>query len=262
MTQTLKLSSLTAFLLTSMLSAQTVSDVEAQYAAKSAVDAGAELKQSINAGFANTSGNTDTLNLNGKYTMSTTNVGFDNQALKTAFDASVFLTENNNIKDNEEYTANLGLEQSISHDWLAYASVNWLKNEFLNYDTKLSIGAGVGKEIFNNGKDSLKVKIGTAYNIEDYSNAQAKETFQSLNEYVEYNNKLNTVSSLYVKVGAMQNFEDFSNDYEVLAVAGFNFSVAENLSLSLEQEIRYDALPAIGFEKTDSKSLARVGYNF
>jgi len=264
MIQTIKLSTLSAILLTPIVSADimSVSDVEAQYSSKSTVDAGNELKQSINAGFSNTSGNTDTLNLNGKYTMSKTTVGFDSQALKIAFDVSAFLTENNNIKDNEEYTANLGLEQSISNNWLSYASVNWLKNEFLNYNNKLSIGAGVGKEIFNNGKNSLRFKIGTAYNIEDYSNTQAKEIFQSLNEYLEYNNKLNTVSSLYLKVGAMQNFEDFSHDYEVLTVAGFKFAVAENLSLSLEQEIRYDALPAVGFKKTDSKSLVRVGYNF
>ena len=38
-----------------------LSDVEAQYSDKSSVSAGEKLKQSINLGFSNTAGNTDTL---------------------------------------------------------------------------------------------------------------------------------------------------------------------------------------------------------
>jgi len=121
---------------------------------------------------------------------------------------------------------------------------------------------GVGKELFRNAQHSLKVKIGTAYNIEDYSNNQEQKEFASLNEYIEYTNQLNTVSNLYVKLGSMQNFEDFSHDYEVLGVIGFNFAIAENISLSIEEEVKYDALPPVGFKKTDTKSIVRVGYNF
>lgn len=239
-----------------------VADVEAQYSAKSNVKASDELKQSINFGLANTTGNTKTLNLNGKYNMAFTTVGYANEALKVGFGASAFVTKNNGVKDNEEYTVNLGLEQYITDGWLGYASINWLRNTFQNYDNKFSIGAGVGKEVFNDGQHSLKIKLGGAYNIEDYSNAQPRKKFASLNEYIEYNNKLNDVSDLYVKIGSQQNTKDFSNDYEVLAVAGFNFAVAENISVSIEEEVRFDNLPPVGFEKTDTKSIVRVGYNF
>lgn len=238
-----------------------VADVEAQYASKSNIEVSKELKQSINLGFSNTTGNTDTLNLNGKYAMSLTTTGYANQALKVAFDASAFVTENNDVKDNEEFTANLGLEQYITDSWLGYASVNWLRNEFINFDNKFSVGAGIGKEVFNDGQHSLKLKLGVAYNIEQFSNAQEDNKYGSLNEYIEYNNKLNDVSNLYVKVGASQNFDDFG-DYEVLAVAGLNFAVAENLSVTLEQEVRYDKIPPIGFDTTDTKTIVRVGYNF
>jgi putative salt-induced outer membrane protein YdiY len=239
-----------------------LTDVEAQYSAKSKADAADDLKQSINFGFANTTGNADTLNINGKYVMSFTTEGYNAKALKIAFDAGAFVTENNDVKDYEEYTANLGLEQYIADGWLGYGAVNWLSNKFLNYDSKLSLGAGIGKEIFNDGQHTLKVKVGVAYNIEDFSDEQDTRKFASLNEYFEYNNKLNAVSSLYAKLGAMQNFENFSNDYEFLGALGFNFSVAENISVTIEEEVRYDALPAVGFQKTDTKSIIRVGYKF
>jgi putative salt-induced outer membrane protein YdiY len=239
-----------------------VTDVEAAYSGKSGVNAKKELAQSINFGLANTTGNTKTLNINGKYEMSFTTVGYDGEDLKVAFDAGAFVTKNNGVKDNEEYTANLGLEQYVMDGWLGYASLNWLRNKFQNYDNRFALGAGVGKEIFNDGQHSLKLKLGTAYNIEDYSNTQATKKFGSLNEYLEYNNQLNDISKLYVKLGSMQNFKDFSNDYVVDMVAGFDFAVAQSISVSIEEEVRYDNLPPVGFRKTDTKSIVRVGYHF
>lgn len=238
-----------------------LSDVKGSYSKYKAVKADKELKQALDLGFASTSGNTDTLNLNAKYALSATRPGYDGKALRFALDGSLFISENDNIRDNEEYKFNMGAEQFIAEEWLTYVSLNWLQNEFQNYDTKFAVGLGLGKEIFNFGEHSLVAKVGLAYNIEEYSNDQEGVDFTSLNEYLEYNVKFNEVSSLYVKFGAYQNVEDFS-DYDLLFVAGFRFAVAENLSVSLEQEVKYDKIPPIGFDTTDTKSIVLVGYHF
>ena len=254
----------TALMLSSSVIADEVkvADVEAQYSGKT-VEASDELKQSINLGFSNTTGNTDTLNFNGKYMMSFTTLGYNNQKLKVGFDTSAFLNESNDVTTNEEYTANLGVEQYITDGWLGYGALNWLRNpDFKNLDNKFSVGAGIGKELFNDGQQSFKVKVGAAYNIEQYADNTEDAKFTSVNEYLEYNNKLNAVSNLYIKVGAAQNVEDFKNDYEVLAAAGFNFSVAENISVTLEEEVRYDKIHPGTKKATDTKSIVRVGYNF
>ena len=237
-------------------------DVEAAYAGNAKVEAKKELAQSIDFGLANTTGNTKTLNVNGKYAFSFITHGYDSKDLKVAFDASAFVTKNDGVKDNEEYTANLGLEQYVVNEWLGYASVGWLRNKFQNYDNNFAIGVGVGKELFNDGQHSLKCKLGVAYNIQEFSNAEATRKFVSLNQYLEYNNQLNKVSKLYVKLGVMENLENFSNDYEFLVQAGFNFAVAESVSMTIAEEVKYDNLPAAGFKKTDTKSIVRVGYHF
>jgi len=221
-------------------------------------DVNESLKQSMNLGFVNTTGNTDTLNLNVKYEMSHTTVGVNNKPLKITFDTAVFVTENNEIKENEEFTLNLALEQEIAEDWLGYLSLNGLKNEFKNYDSKVSFGLGVGKKFYADEDASLSLKLGIAQNREDYANAQVSKRYTSLNQYIEYKHKFNDISKLHVKVGANQNFDDF----EVLSVVGFNFTVAKDFSVTIEEEIRYDNIPPIGFEKTDTKTIVRVGYNF
>jgi len=123
---------------------------------------------------------------------------------------------------------------------------------------------GVSKDLFNDGQHAFKVKLGVSHNTESYirtTNGLDDKSFMSMNEYLEYNNKLNKTSRLYVKVGSLQNFDDPKNDYEVLGVAGLSFSVADNISVSIEEEVRYDSIPA-GKENTDTKSIVRVGYTF
>ena len=241
----------------------TVADVEAQYSAKSTVDAGDESAQSINFGFSNTTGNTDTLNLNGKYTMSFTAVGLGDEKLKVGLDASAFLNKVDGNTSNEEYTANLGLEQFITESWLGYGAINWLSNpDFKNLENKYSIGAGLGRELYNDGKQSFKIKIGGAYNIQQYADATEDAKFTSLNQYFEYENTLSTSNSLSLKVGASENVEDFQNDYEVMGVLGLKFAVAEDISVSIEEEVLYDKIHPGTKEDIDTKSIVRVGYNF
>ncbi len=239
-----------------------VSNVESEFSTYQKVKASKELKQSINIGISNITGNTDTFSLNGKYTLSVTTSGYNNKPLQWMFDASAFVTENNDVKDNEEYTANLALEQFVYQKWLVYTSAHWLRNKFRNYDNKSSIAAGVGKKIFDDGQHVFKLRAGIAYNIEQYSNDQPEEKFFSFNQYLEYTNQLNKVSTLFIKLAFLENFENFSDDYEVLAVGGFTFAVAEDISVILEEEVRYDNLPPLGFKKTDTKTIVKVGYNF
>jgi len=256
------ISLLTAITLTSIV-ADEVTDVEAKYSNKAKVEASEQLKQSINLGFSSTTGNTKTLNVNGKYDLSFITTGYNQNPLKIATDISAFFTENNEVKSNEEFVANAGLEQIIANGWLGYAGINWLRNpDFRNYDNKSAIGIGLGKELYNDGKQLLVAKLGTAYNIEDYANNQETEKFGSLNEYLEYRNTLNSVSKFYLKAGAMQNFDDMKEDYQATGVLGINFTVGENVNLSIEEEVAYDNLPPVGFKTTDTKSVVRLGYNF
>ncbi len=239
-----------------------VSDVEATYAAAAKVEASKELKQHIDLGFANTTGNTETLNLNANYGMRFTTVGYDGNDLKTSFDMSAYITENSGVRDNEEYKAYLGLEQSFANEWLGYGFVSWLQNTFRNYDYKILVGAGIGKNLIDDGTQLLKVKFGGAYNYEAFSDGQPTRKFASTTEYVEYRYRFNAISEGYIKFGAMQNLENFSNDYEFTSVVGFDFAVAERVTLTLQGEVAYDNLPATGFQKTDTKTIARVGYHF
>ena len=255
---------LPTLLLTSPLfSDVTATDVEGKYANKStSIGATSELVQNINLGFANTAGNTKTLNLNAKYTLEHLIEHGDSAPFKYNFQATGFLTKNDGTKIAEEYTALLNGEQELLNSWLGYVAIGWLRNEFKNFDNKYTFAIGVGKVLIDDGAQRLVVKIGPAYNIEQYTDGTEDAKFGSLNEYLEYSYIFNPTSTLYIKLGAMENFEDMGTDYEATGLVGLNFALNENISISLEHEIAYDNLPVGEFEKTDTKSIARVGYKF
>jgi len=241
----------------------TATDVEGKYTNKSTpIVATTAPVQSIDVGFANTSGNTKTLNLNAKYSFHHMINHGNYKPFKYNFIATGFLNKDQNVKTAEEYTAVLNGEQELVDNWLAYIALGWLRDEFKNYDNKLSLTIGIGKILIDDGKQRLVLKIGSAYNIEEFTNGQEKASFGSLNEYLEYNNKLNEFSNLYIKLGAMENFEDMGEDYEATALLGLSFVLSENMNLSIEEELSYDNLPATGFKKTNTKSIVKVGYKF
>lgn len=240
-----------------------IDKLKEKYQPISDITATKELTQHFNIDFSNTTGNTNNLDLNTKYDLSSTLSTYKGKDLKLAFDSSYFLSKKDTIKSDEEYLANLGLEQDLGKTWLSYLAINWLRNpEFKNYNHKVSIGAGFGKAIVLDETQTLTLKMGTSLNAENYANNQKNTYFNSLNEYLKYNNKLNNISNVYLKTGALQNFQDFNNDYEILAIMGVVFNVGEKIDLSMEEEVAYDNLPPIGFKKTDTKSIVRLGYQF
>jgi putative salt-induced outer membrane protein YdiY len=248
---------------TNIFAQDCVGDIEAWHSNFATIEARDEIIQNFNMGFSNTTGNTKHLDVNAKYDFTVSTLSYNGQLLKIIFDTSLFFTQTDSEKSNEEYLLNLGLEQELDKEWLTYFALNWLRNpEFKNYDHKTSIGTGMGKNLFFNDSQSITLKLGTAYTREDYANKQPSEGLTSLNEYLEYKNQLNKISKLYLKTGALQHFKNFHNDYEILAILGVNFNVGEKIHLTLEQEIAYDNLPPIGFKKTDTKSIVRLGYKF
>ncbi len=251
-----------------MLASALLADVETTNVAEKYTSAAVAVKatpsavQSFDLGYANTTGNTKTLNFNAKYTFAHMFEHGNYVPFKYNFQATGFITKDSGTKTAEEYTAILNGEQELKNKWLSYIVLGWLRNEFKNFDNKLSLSVGFGKIFIDDGKQKLTIKIGPAYNIEQYTNNQDDENFGSINEYLEYTNKLNEYSNLFIKLGAMENIDDIGEDYEATALVGLDFSLSEALHLTIEEELNYDNLPPVGFKKTDTKSIVRLGYKF
>jgi len=241
----------------------TSSNVEKKYFLKNELTIDQKLKQNFRFGFSSTTGNTETIYLNSKYSLSFTQSGYHNLPLKFSLLSSAYFNKNKNKKSNEEYLIDVGLEQVIYKEWSGYMFARWLRSPNIRqFNHKLSANLGIGKKLMNNKNYLLKIKLGIAHNTENYSNDKATNQYESINEYIEYTNKINENSHFSFKFGAMQNLSNPSKDYEMIGVVGFDFSISENIHLTVEEEFDYDAIPTNGLEKLNSKSLMSLGYLF
>ena len=221
-----------------------------------------ELAKSIDFGFSTTTGTTNTLNINGRFRTYRTFSGLNDKMFKILFDSKVFLNKSDNIKNNEEYRVDLDLEQTFNKDWLGYVNLAWFRNTFKNYDAIYSNNIGMGYKLISEDTHSLTIKVGLGFNREQYTNDQKDKTYISCNQYIEYNNKITPTSHFYTKIALIENIDDFSDDYEVFNIIGLDFSISEDLSFSIEQEIYFDSLTSEGKDTLDTKTIAKIGYRF
>ncbi len=238
-----------------------VVDVQQRYIPDVSIATTPTLQQRIDLGFANTSGNTETLNFNGKYQLINHTQGYHGEMLHIGVEGGLLVTKDGGSTTNEEYTTTFKLEQEFANAWSLYFRLDWLRNRFKNFNHKIMIGKGVGKEILSGSYGTLKLKLGGAYNIQHYHNTQASDYFGSFTQYLSYQRVFQNQSNFYIKVGASESFEELK-DYEIIGVLGVTFQLGEGFHLVVEEEMDYDALPAVGFETHDSKTIVRLGYRF
>lgn len=221
-----------------------------------------ELAKSIDFGFSATTGTTDTLNVNGRFRTYFKFEGLHQEMFKILIDANVFLTKSDNVKNNEEYRIDIDFEQTFDNTWLGYGNLAWFRNTFKNYNAIYSNNIGIGYKVLNNDRHSLTFKFGLGYNKEIYTNDLDEKTYISFNQYIAYNNKMTDTSQFYAKIGLVENTEDLSNDYEIFNIFGLTFSMSDNLTFSIEEEIYFDALNPQGEDVLDTKTIAKIGYRF
>ncbi len=221
------------------------------------------LAQSFDLGFTNTTGNSRTTNLNAKYALGYKTIGLYTRPLDVKFSLAAYYAKDKGIKSNEEYTADLTLEQMIQDGWLGYFSFDWLRNpDFKNYDGKYEFALGVGKEIYKTDRSNLKVKFGIGYNILDFADTTPTDTYASLVQELDYTNKINDLSLFYANLKANEGLDNFSKNYELGATIGLKFDLTPTYHVVLEEQMLYDHLPPAGYKKTDTKTIVRLGLSF
>ena len=217
--------------------------------------------QNIEVGFSDTGGNTRTTSLNAKYILAHQTRIRSFAPMFYTFETSAFLASDNGKRSAEEYKALFNARQPLPQRWLGYLSLGWLRNSFQNFDAKVDLSIGVGKELYRSERISFIVKAGPAANCEKYHKG-GERSYASLNEYLEYHRKIRNDTTAYLKAGAKENFAKMHKDYEINTLAGVEVEMGKRVHGVVEYNYMYDNTPSEGYGKTDTKLVVRLGYRF
>jgi putative salt-induced outer membrane protein len=205
-------------------------------------------------GFVSTTGNTETVALNGKLHFVRTGKKwrhrFSGTALKTSEDGNT---------DNERYTMEVQSDRKLSEKSWVFGAFRWDADKFGSYDPQLSLTAGYGRNLMKSENHELKGEIGAGYRkLEEResgnSSSEAIVRFLLDDSWQVFKTTLWT-NRLLVESGSSNTFSQFNT--------GLAVSMTDRFAVKLGFEARHNTkTPPGNSVNTDTITSANLVYNF
>ena len=125
----------------------------------------------------------------------------------------------------------------------------------------LSPGIGVGYQWFETPTFNLATEAGVSYIYEKFERQEATDFVAAR---LAYGVDWTPVSplKLYHSLEYLPSFTDFTGDYLINLVAGAKLKIVKGFFGDFRYEYAYDSTPARGREKSDTRVLVGVGWDF
>jgi putative salt-induced outer membrane protein YdiY len=133
-------------------------------------------------------------------------------------------------------------------------------NKFQDLNSRILVGTGLRRQIFEVRKLSLYVGAGAFYEREKIE-SQADQENPRGNIYLSLLKSVAKDYSISSTLYYQPNIENTGDNRFRLSI-GLESTFGENFTQSIEYSLRRDSLPPIGISKTDSSVTAGLGYNY
>lgn len=135
------------------------------------------------------------------------------------------------------------------------------RDKIADLDLRFVPAVGVGYQWFEGPTFNLSTEAGLAWVYEDYRDAGAEDHFAGrLAYHVDY--RPHPLVLLFHNLEWLPSLEEPFNDYNLNGDAGVRATITGKLFTEFRVEMRYDATPAPGNDKLDSRYLVSVGWAF
>ncbi len=207
-------------------------------------------------GFVSTTGNTETVALNGKL-----NFVLQRERWRHRFSGTALQTSENGTKDNERYTMEVQSDRILSEKSWLFGAFRWDADKFGSYDPQMSLTAGYGRQLMKSEKHELRGEIGAGYKkleerVSGDSTSEAIARFLLDDSWQVFKTTLWT-NRLLVEAGSSNTFTQFNT--------GLAVSMTDKFAVKLGFEIRHNTdVPQDidDSENTDTITSVNLVYNF
>jgi putative salt-induced outer membrane protein len=207
-------------------------------------------------GFVSTTGNTETVALNGKL-----NFVLTRERWRHRFSGTALATSEDGITDNERYTMEVQSDRELSEKSWLFGAFRWDADKFGSYDPQTSLTAGYGRQLMKSEKHGLKGEIGAGYKkleerVSGDSSSEAIARFLLDDSWQVFKTTLWT-NRLLVEAGSSNTFTQFNS--------GLAVSMTEKFAVKLGFEVRHNTdVPQeiADSENTDTITSVNLVYNF
>ncbi|WP_353661853.1 DUF481 domain-containing protein [Hydrogenimonas sp. SS33] len=220
-----------------------------------------ELKQHVELGYLGTSGNSDSKTLSALY-------GNDYQwtdSTDVHFKTDAYYGEKDGDKTDERYRAYGIVNHHYSPRGYSYVEAGALRNTFQGYNQQYNGGLGMGYVIIDDKIQLFKVRGGYQYRWANFTDG-TDDDFHFLKLGANYNYQFSETGKLESELNFLKNLES-TDDFETVFRIAVKVLMAENLSLRVGFEVKYDNTPPLNDDgsekdKTDTTTTVGIVYDF
>lgn len=231
---------------------QTPAAEAAESAPKPAVWAGnAEL------GFIETSGNSDTQSVNGKFGLSR-----EKDALKTSLKTEALTSKENGTTSKEKYVADFKVDYSLDEFDYLTSNINYEDDRFSGYEYQYTFSLGYGYRAWNDEDGKLDLEIGPGYrrNVLDQRDDRGKKVEDEAVGRAALNLEVNISDN--AKFTEVITIEGGESNVIYKSDMGLQSTLVGALAMKINYQVKYTEEVPEDTENTESQVGVTLVYSF
>ena len=183
--------------------------------------------------YVQTSGNSNTSTFSTKVEASTALSDKSNFRAK----GNILYSENDNDSSANKYDIELDYNYMLSEKIYSYFGVNYLKDQFSDYDYRLNAGPGLGYKLLDDKEQTIDLQGGLDYALDQYSDG-IKDEYVASRAEVNYRYKINENLKFKQMFNYLVSLED-NNKYFMASDTSLGVKMTDNLSLGVSYRVDY-----------------------
>ena len=204
--------------------------------------------------YVNTSGNSSTSSFSTK--LEATTALSEQRSLKAK--VNILYSKNEGKSSANKYDIELDYNHMLNEKAYSYYGINYIKDQFSDYDYRLNTGPGFGYKLLNNDEQRIDLQGGLDYALDKYSDG-SKEEYVASRAEINYRYKINENLKFKQMLNYLVSLKD-NDKYFMTSDSSLSVKMTNNLSLGVSYRVDY--VNQTSKEHADRKLLTSVIVDF
>ncbi|NQT27275.1 DUF481 domain-containing protein [candidate division KSB1 bacterium] len=215
-------------------------------------------KTQLGLSYVNTSGNTETQSFSSKLDVNGTGMGN-----RYILGGSYLYGKSGDIETANKLNADVRTERVITGRLFAFVGGGYLQDKYSGFDSRISVGLGLGMDIINQEKHSIKGMLSSMYFFDDYAVPDLEsENYATGKAGLACDRKIKEHVTLKVLGDYMVSLEE-TERYFITGDISLQVGVNSRIAIGLGYLLNYqNAPPDPAIKKTDTTFLSTVVVNW
>lgn len=183
--------------------------------------------------YVQTSGNTNTSTFSTKLEATTTLS--ENSSFRAR--GNILYSDSNSTTSANKYDIELDYDYMLSEKLYSYFGVNYLNDQFSDYDYRINTGPGLGYKFLDTKAETIDVQGGLDYALDKYSNG-IKDEYVASRVEANYRYKINENLRFKQMLNYLVSLED-NEKYFMASDTSLSVKMTDDLSLGISYRIDY-----------------------